>query len=150
LEKSINGSSFEKIATITARNQATAVTYSYSDPVNSNVTANYYYRLKIVELDGTFKYFTVVLIKVNSNKTFIVKQNPVRDQIPVQIKLAERGPVNLSVYDLKGRKLLQRNYNGNAGDNYFVITDIQSFPTGIYLLEAIIDRQRFAEKILKQ
>jgi photosystem II stability/assembly factor-like uncharacterized protein len=149
LERSINGGSYFRVATIAARNQNTVSTYQYSDPVNSRQTATYFYRLKIVDQDGSFKYSSIVSTQVNSKSEFNITTNPVKDQLKGNIMLNERQTVYMNIYDAGGRLVLRKSFIGERGNNAFTISEIQQVPKGIYMVEAVVNKQRFIERLLK-
>lgn len=149
LERSINGGSYSPVATVSARNQNTASTYQYSDPVNARQAATYFYRLKIVDEDGTFKYSSVVTTQVTSKSVFNITTNPVKDQIRGNIVLNDRQTVSLNIYDAWGRLVLRKSFIGERGNNSFTISEVQHFSKGIYMVEAVANRERFIERLLK-
>ena len=149
LERNVNGSSYSAIATISARNQNTVCTYQYSDPASARQSATYFYRLKIVDLDGSFKYSSVVVIQVTSKTIFNITTNPVRDEIKGNIKLDDRQTVSFNIYDAGGRLVLRKSFAGERGINTFTINEIQHFSKGIYTIEAVVGKQHYIERLLK-
>jgi hypothetical protein len=61
VEKSIDGNSFQSIATVVA-NQLASATYTYTDPLPAASFPTVYYRLKIVDANGQATYSNIVLL----------------------------------------------------------------------------------------
>lgn len=76
LERSDNGRDFEKIAEITGTGGA-GIPYSYNY-LDKNATAQNYYRLKMIDLDGTFDLSKVISVKTDCEnmEAIILYPNP--------------------------------------------------------------------------
>ncbi len=149
LERSINAGAYTRIATVPARNLNSQDSYTWDDPVNTRQSNNYYYRLKMVNLDGSFTYSSVVPIKITSPHAFDVLENPVKDRIRIQVSLGENQVVQARLYDSKGRLLKQQLFQGLTGNNLFTIEGLSVYPAGMYILEAVIGRERYTQKIIR-
>ncbi len=150
LEKSLNGLDYTTIATVTPRNQSGTHTYDQNDVVNTNTTAIYYYRLKSVDLDGALTYSRTVALQVNGKKNFSILNNPFGDQISVGMNLPVGGKLVINLYDNKGSLVRQKNYNAATGANTFILDDVSVLPKGTYVVEAVINRQRYSQQVLKK
>lgn len=65
LERSPDGSTFQKIGDIIAKNSPTSASYAYHENIQTNPSSTYYYRLKAVNIDGTYHYSEIVFIKID-------------------------------------------------------------------------------------
>ncbi len=146
LEKSIDGQRFDIIAEVLGAGTTSEIkSYSYTDR-DAIVGANYY-RLKQVDLNGDFEYFTVVIANVESDKPVIqVIPNPVKDiaNIRLEAEVAENAELNL--FSTSGKLVRTINIT-NAGD--FVEVNLSDLPTGVYLLKMKNSSDVF-QKIIKQ
>jgi len=149
LERSTNGNSYSRITTYPARNQNGSYTYSYTDPVSTTATAVYYYRLKSVDLDGSFTYSRVVALQVNGKQPFNVLNNPFTDQVAIGANLPGNEKVTVNLYDAKARLIKKKSFNGTAGPNTFMLDNVGDLPKGVYILEAHISRQKYTRQLLK-
>jgi photosystem II stability/assembly factor-like uncharacterized protein len=148
LEKSTDGRNYSRIASFNPGNNNGSFTYTFDDAVSSSV-AVYYYRVKAVELDGTFKYSPVVSLQVNGKKQFRVLNNPFTDYITIISLLNEKQTVAVNLFDAQGKLVKKKQFDGDAGSNSFIFDQLSALPKGIYILEAIMNRQRHTEKLLK-
>jgi 1,4-alpha-glucan branching enzyme len=69
LEQSIDGQKFSTIAQIKATGNSN---YSYADNISSAASLLYYYRLKMVDIDGNYKYCPIVKIAIHAKGRFVV------------------------------------------------------------------------------
>ena len=79
------------------------------------------------------------------NGQLIVYPNPVHDQFTLSLRDQKSIEAQLTLYDITGRKMLQKPFNGNLK------LDIESFAAGLYIIE-VIDRQNrmMKAKVIKQ
>lgn len=104
IEKSQNGTDWNTIGRVNASgNSQSKKNYSYTDNVSSRNTV--FYRLKMIDADGTFTYSRVVAVKNNSSTPSItVFPNPATDVIQVQVPASSPGQAKLSIVDAAGRQ----------------------------------------------
>ena len=138
-------------ATITASgNSNTAKNYNYSDNITAINTTLFYYRLKMVDITGSIKYSPVVKIKLNSKGFDIEATNPFADQLKINIgtELSENAVISLK--DISGRKLLQKELQLRKGNNALLLANLGRIPGGVYLLTITTDSQQQTIKVVKQ
>src|SRR4030095_11674631 len=100
VQSSTDGSAFKTIASkpVNAPNQK----YSYLDP--SPAQGNIYYRLKMVNLDGSFEYSKVIAMKLNCNRSeIVVYPTPVTDILNINVTNAQDNETQASLFDNSGR-----------------------------------------------
>jgi hypothetical protein len=131
--KSQNGQ-FEKVGYVPGFGTTTeARSYSFIDP--KVVTGNYTYRLKQIDLDGSFEYSNIVEVYVQAPKVFALEQNypnPFNPTTVIKYSIATDEFVNVSVYDVLGEKVATLvNGNMKAG-RYEINFDATKLSSGIY------------------
>lgn len=105
LERSENGISFTKVTEIKAKNNASK--YDFSEYLAGNVDA-YFYRLKIVELDGKVSYSNVIKILLDNKLTrddIKIYPTIVRSSVTLNINSRRSADATISITDLSGRIL---------------------------------------------
>jgi hypothetical protein len=140
LERSSDGIGFTKIVTIPAKNQA-ANDYSYIDNLN-NITCNnaMYYRLKQIDLDGNYKYSSVVTISCSGKKLITISPNPASSSLSFKADNVNE----ISMVNMTGQVV----YKQNAGNSNLHTIDVSKFSPGIYMLSLIYkDGERSIEKV---
>lgn len=106
IEKSTNAKEFAPIGTVAAKGGNAKTTYDFDDSkLNEDVN---YYRLKMMDNDGSFKYSNVVAIKLGSKNTkgLSVFPNPVSDNITLTHTAAEEGAI-IRIVSINGSTVAQ-------------------------------------------
>ena len=150
LERSLDGNHFQKITTITANNTAVPTTYNYSDNIINIIAPSYYYRLKAVNLTGTYFYSDILLIRSNKKSTFKVLGNPITDQVSFQYNSGAAAKMIVQLADMGGRILRKEEQQVTTGSAYYTVNNLSSLPPGIYVLELQINKDRYIQKIIKR
>ncbi|TAE20739.1 MAG: T9SS C-terminal target domain-containing protein [Cytophagales bacterium] len=77
-----------------------------------------------------------------------VRPNPAQTELTVTFDLREAQAVPMRFLDVSGKAVLNRSYQGTTGKNEQVI-DVSALPTGVYMLEVLMDQQRIVQKVIK-
>ncbi len=102
LERSLDGRTFEKIASITGSGNTNEISkYFYIDENPENGLN--YYRLKQTDFDGQFSYSEIESVEFRDNKTIKIYPTLVDDIITVETDADADTELNLVVRDLAGR-----------------------------------------------
>ncbi len=91
-----------------------------------------YYRLKIIASDGTVSYSNTVHIYNASNRIFLFP-NPVRQQLTVDLRAAEKGDYAVTIFSPDG-KIMHRSVIYTLQRRLLTIERKESMPDGIYLV----------------
>jgi hypothetical protein len=140
IEKSNDGRSFTAIGTIKATNQKA---YSFSDGSTGD---NSYYRLKMVDINGAFKYSYVVSIKSKLNANISLSPNPVTNNLMVQHpKFTTES--HIQIVSVNGQLLKDVKVASNA-----VISniDMSGFTNGLYHIVFRSGSDKFTKTVIKQ
>lgn len=130
VERSAEGSRFTTIGKVTATGNTNAL-MSYSFPDQTPLKGNNFYRLKLVDDDGSFTYSKIVSLNFNNTGSVVVSPNPAPGRLHVQLPAGHSYTV-LSITDVSGKQVLQRNIASSATGVYI---DIHHLPGGMYLLQ---------------
>jgi hypothetical protein len=141
IEKSIDGRTFTAIGTVKATNQKT---YSFTDA--QGTSENSYYRLKMVEMDGSFKLSYIVSLKSKLSLNISTSPNPVKNALMIQHpKVATDG--HIQIVSANGQMLKDIRLAANA-----VISnvDMSGFASGLYHIVFKSGSDVFSKTIIKQ
>jgi hypothetical protein len=126
---------FNKIGFVKGEGNTTSpINYSYSEKLNN--TGIYYYRLKQIDNNGTFKYSSTVEVNFNSHvNNFTMDQNypnPFNPSTTITYSLPVASNVKLSVFNALGQqvKIIENVYK-NAG-SYKITLNAYDLNSGIY------------------
>jgi hypothetical protein len=151
VERSIDGQNFTDIGTVPYNNNGgTMQTYAYEDEALTGNSGTVYYRIRETDIDGRFMYSKVVSFRTAGNKTAIlVLGNPVTgSDLVLNISTERSGIATLQLVDVKGRVLTSKKQTISTGDNTVRLPAGSGiFVNGTYFIQAVINGQRFVEKI---
>ncbi len=140
IERSSNGASFASIGTVQAVNLASRNSYNFND--RQPLSGTSFYRLKMVDMNGEFKYSGIVKITSSGIQPFEIFPNPVKDVFTVS---GMRNNEVLRLMDASGKELLRRMATGMS-----LTIDISQYPNGVYYLSYFDGEKMQTRKILKQ
>ncbi len=120
-------------------NSNSAKAYLFTDKVNK--ASKYSYRLKQIDIDGTFEYSDIVEVTVGAPTRFDLYQNYpnpfnpstiIKYSIPV-VETEYMSSVQLKIYDILGREVATLVNKEQSPGNYEVKFDADKLTSGIYL-----------------
>ncbi len=130
LERSTDAGNFETIATIASFRNPAGSNYSYND-VPGNSGTQYYYRLKLVDIDGRFTYSQVLVEKFGASRSLSIYPAMVtNNRITVSFS---RVAANATLNIMSSEGKLVKRMNLNEGSGYEEI-DLANFAPGVYVL----------------
>jgi hypothetical protein len=135
IEKSTDGKSFHAIGSVPASGNENKVSaYAFTD-MNSPEDVSYY-RLKQVNVDGTYEYSSVIVTANDHDAlaALTVYPNPVTGD-ELNISLGVAGTYHLTVSDLSGRTILNRDIQAGGGEPASISMDRAQIPAGVYMLK---------------
>jgi len=124
--------------------------YSFTD-LEINKSDVRYYRLKIIEADGSFSYSAIRPVVFTNDVQWQVYPNPSAGVFNLTYQLADRESLTVRVYDATGKTIKQ--YSSNAtGFLQKMVIDLQAggVPSGLFMLEAETGGKKQFFKLLKQ
>ena len=134
LQRSANSRNFYKIASVTATNSSGTKIYKWLD--DTPLAGLNFYRLKILDLDGLYKYSMIVKIDRNGRKSMAVYPNPVSgDIILLQMYGQPKGVYTISLFNNNSIKVISNKIIHDGNDVVRTIKINNNLPNGIYYLE---------------
>jgi hypothetical protein len=134
VETSLNGKDFNTVGTVSARNAGATVTYSYVHPIRLNGTA--FYRLKMIDKDGSFTYSSVAKLKSASKGDFTIAPNPVKgNTVNLQVEGMTKGSYTVSVFNNIGQQVFTKAISHDGGSATYQLQLPGTVKAGIYNLQ---------------
>lgn len=150
--RSLDAENFEKIAQVDAAgNSNKMLNYSYKDLNITGLKKDViYYRLKSVDIDGTFDFSNVVSLKLNDfeNEFIEIMPNPVIDNLILNISTSISKDILFTIYDCIGNLVYVTEISVNKGNSRHKI-DIRNLAAGLYFVKIKDRNQSFTKKIKK-
>ncbi|MEO7307719.1 MAG: T9SS type A sorting domain-containing protein [Ferruginibacter sp.] len=113
--------------------------YQYVDDLSGVNGSTFYYRLKMVDIDGHFKYSNVLVIRKDKKTTdLVVNPNPVMSGVnkaTANFTTSTSGKINFNVIDMSGKVVLTQQNSVSPGNNSVTINNLDRLQSGIYMLQ---------------
>lgn len=138
VEKSTNGTTFTRVATINVTGTYNAAnSYNWLD--ENAVQGNNFYRIKSYDNNGEVKYSSIVKVTIGQKEgSFSIYPNPIKGNvINLQINNQPAGKYHVRLTNNIGQVLYVSSFNINGGSNSQALNTGSKLPVGIYQLEII-------------
>ena len=147
VDGSSDGVGFTPLGTVAATG---ASGYQYFDASGS--AGDHFYRLKMVNVDGTYSYSNIVLVKIATGGSAAVQVlgNPVAAACTLRIVAVSAGQVNLRLADLSGKVLWAGSARVGVGANTVVLPGMDRFAAGVYVLSVEGGQVKETVKVVKE
>ena len=143
IERSSDGTIFNKIGVVASNNSSSGSHYSYVD--DHPLTGNNYYRLKSVDIDGKYSYSNIDEVTFAQSNEFIIYPNPAKDIITIENNF-KGNDLNILITDLAGRKITQLIKPNNS----ILQLSVANLRTGLYILKITDGISSITQKLVKE
>lgn len=137
--KTASGIDYSTIATKTALGNTGRSTYQYQDNLSQITDDVVYYRLKMVDMDGGYKYSNVIMVRKDKKKISGINLYPnptaTGSAATVRFEATANSFVTLRVIDMAGRQLLQQQNKVSEGANSVALNNLNQLQPGIYIIQ---------------
>ncbi len=134
VERSADGSLFDKFAEVTPKGSSSSgAAYNLADMFPLPGTG--FYRLKIVDLDGSFSYSKIIQVDMPARAIAITQlyPNPVSDIMRLEIYADKRQRLISRVFDMSGKQLIVKSINLEKGQNTSSLS-FTNLGRGLYII----------------
>ncbi|MEP6674783.1 MAG: T9SS type A sorting domain-containing protein [Ferruginibacter sp.] len=152
IERSYNCREFTNAGNVVAHNYGGTFNYNFTDDnAFKNNPAAVYYRLKQVDIDGSFVYSSVVNVRNKKDLAFAVNNlvNPVKDKISFSVTTKTPGQLVIRLSDADGKIILKHSYNTMTGTTPVQLNEAAALATGLYFLRVDFDNTSTIIKLIK-
>lgn len=139
IEKSTDGMTFTKFESQKSTNQPGKHRYQATD--NNPVSGINYYRIKQIDVNGSYTYSTIITIKIDSPMGIKIVPNPANNYI---ILKGDSNAKSVSVYNITGQ--LQTQWNDINNNQQLNISHLSE---GIYIIKVLQNNKESAHKLIK-
>lgn len=138
-ERSFDSRQWQTLSQVTAFN--TPGKHDYADADNYPAPGVNLYRLKQIDLDGSFKYSRIVKVDFSKSMTLSISPNPATREVVIQ---SDKTITAMNLVDINGRIVKQ--FTGSVTNRYPLI----NIATGIYILRVQAGDSYQSAKLLIQ
>ncbi len=108
--------------------------YVFIDKITES--AKVYYRLKQIDIDGSYDYSDIIEVELKPAETFLLEQNypnPFNPSTRISFNLPFTSSVKLRIYDVSGKEIAVPVNEVKQAGSYNIKFDAGSLPSGVYL-----------------
>ena len=154
IERSPNEKQFQKIGFVKGHGTINVLKkYQFSDKTVEQGNF-YYYRLKQINLDGTFNYSDVIKISPGLPEKYNLHQNypnPFNPETTISYELAQDNFITITIFDIRGNNVRTLVKSGQKAGRHELKWDgcddnSQRLATGIYLLQLNVKNKFYDAK----
>ncbi|PWT77185.1 MAG: hypothetical protein C5B59_04615 [Bacteroidetes bacterium] len=152
IERSTNAINFTSVGQVSISQSSDDIhNYTFNDytgDVNSKV---FYYRLKIVDMNGTYTYSKIAAVQLSQSETKIsLYPNPASDFAVLNLYSEKQGTALMRLIDDAGRQVMSRTFNLNEGSNSLMIDQLTHLAKGIYVVQLVYNNNIYNQKLVKK
>jgi hypothetical protein len=153
IEFSLDGKNFKQIGAVrSSGNSKTTKSYEFihlqaASYLESSPTI--YYRLKMVDRDGTYEYSKIINVNTNKELEIILVPNPFNDALFIQYNNINEGEANVAMFDISGKQILHEKLWLKAGLNKIGLPTDKNIESGIYFMKITQQGESRLVKLIK-
>lgn len=148
LERSPDGIQFQRVALLAAAGESqSALHYSYTD--RSMLPAKNYYRLKLVDKDGSAVYSQVLLLSLYKIPASLqLNASLTADGLVLRFSGQTTGGI-VRLFDMNAKMILSGNIPAGSQQTVIAIQK-ENIPKGVYIVQAFLNEQQLTTKVIQQ
>ena len=150
LEKSFNGRDFTTVGVVFASEKMGTENYMFYETTSG--IDKVMYRLKMIDKHHEVSYSRILIFQLKSTIVNNIKiiGNPVNDKLTFSYTSPATQIVDVKVYDISGRVLLNNKVNSLEGSNVISLPLSSTFKAGMYVVEINNGTELKSSKFVKQ
>jgi PKD repeat protein len=151
IERSVDGSQYVEVGRVLAKGLgATRInSYQLTDALlNAQNVNRFFYRLKIVDKDGSYKYSKLVITTRpgGDNVQVLVYPNPVLRNNTLQIKKATNNMSVIEIYNSMGQRVYSKRVTASL---YNVSVDVPAnWSSGVYMIRITDNKESWSRSVM--
>ncbi|MCG2612759.1 T9SS type A sorting domain-containing protein [Terrimonas sp. NA20] len=149
LEQSTDGYAFQRTAQIPYRGNGIATT-AFSYILNEKLTSTNYFRLRIVDTDGSYKYSRTISLTPHTTTlgTALVSPNPFTGSPYLSYTSDKSTRIQCVITNIVGGRMVSEDRQVNKGINQLSLLAFERLPAGFYLL-SVTDKATGEKQTIK-
>jgi hypothetical protein len=150
IERSFNGRDYTTVGVQFASEKMGTENYMFYETTNG--TDKVMYRLKMTDKNHEVDYSRILIFQLKSTTTNNIKiiGNPVNDKLTFSFTSPATQMVDVKVYDVSGKMLLNNKINSLEGSNVISLPLSSTFKSGMYVVEVSNGTELQSSKFVKQ
>ncbi|MFT2009728.1 IPT/TIG domain-containing protein [Pontibacter sp. 13R65] len=143
---------FETLGTVKSKVVNSSITTRYEYTHQVRTAGTFYYRLKQVDLDGTYAYSNVVVVEAKgvATNSVMVAPNPLIPDSKIIVEAASSGKAVMRLTSMTGQQVYFREVEVVAGQNEFALPYYDKLQNAAYILTVELNGKLITTKVVKQ
>jgi hypothetical protein len=155
IERAADGVKFDAIKSVPAMgNSNNLVSYSFEDVNAANLYPNkhVYYRLKMIDIDGSSTYSPIRIVNFNEelSNEVLIYPNPFNDKLNIGFSIISGNSVQVEVIDLFGKVCYKGSQTLDATNPEFIVPSLTKLSSGIYIIKVQNGNEIYSRKLIKE
>lgn len=153
IERSFDNINYTQIGNVQAEIHSAVVNnYTFVDRTLNTQSPTVFYRLKMIDNDGSFEYSKVIALNLDNKTTgaVAVYPNPFGTSFTAVIDAVDDGTARIELMDVFGKTISVISTDISKGANPVLLNTGDQLPAGMYILKVNIDGQTRILKIMKE
>jgi uncharacterized repeat protein (TIGR01451 family) len=149
IERSVDGLNFAQVGKVLAHQTTGVSRYYYNDDLNAVLSSTIYYRLRLIDANGRFKYSGIIVLTKKGIENTRLIPNPVtngRCFLYFQSNLA--GLAKIDVLDQNGIVVNTMTVTIQKGSNNIQLMGLSTLSGGTYYVRFVNDSNEWKQKII--
>lgn len=148
VERSDEGHTFKTIGYVPAAGSSSG-TKQYTFRDGRITQENNFYRLRQVDMDGNIVYSRIVLVRnpLRSKDAFTVLGNRFDDHLDLQFGALRKGSASFHMYDMKGKLVYASTVAIEPSSRMRLDLKGRAIASGFYMLELMVEGQRYVARV---
>jgi len=137
VERSLDNSQFNFLAQVSAQGNSQLIQDYQLDDYEVLPNVNYYYRLRLVNNDGSFSYSPTVVARLygeTAEENIRIFPNPASGNAQIDILSSQERNLQIRVFDAIGQLIYEQDAQTQIG-HQLIQLPAQDWPAGLYLIQ---------------
>lgn len=137
VERSLDNSQFNFLAQVSAQGNSQLIQDYQLDDYEVLPNVNYYYRLRLVNNDGSFSYSPTVVARLygeTAEENIRIFPNPASGNAQIDILSSQERDLQIRVFDAIGQLIYEQDAQTQIG-HQLIQLPAQDWPAGLYLIQ---------------
>jgi Secretion system C-terminal sorting domain len=139
IQRSLNNNDFTTAGSVQqTSSQPLDQQYAFTDNIaNAGGVTTVYYRLRQVNRDGLVSFSHVIPVKLDMTGagSLNIWPSPATDEVNLGFETPEQGLVTINIFDMSGRKVVEKQYNSGKGLNMIRMDEIKRLNAGVHIVQ---------------
>ncbi|MEO5562781.1 MAG: T9SS type A sorting domain-containing protein [Chitinophagaceae bacterium] len=151
IERGNNGKDYLAIGSQSAKSTISKPTYQFTDELAGSYDDVFYYRLRMVDIDGKYSYSNVIMVRRDQKNMggMIISPNPVFNGgvITIRLNAEKKKTVDIRVIDNSGKIVLRQQNQLTEGINSIAFNNQSRLQSGVYTIQVVADDEILSSKL---